>query len=57
MKDLHYFLGLEVWKTNGEIFLGQGRYAMEILKKFRMVDCRPMSTPMITNLRKIDSRK
>ena len=35
MKDLglmHYFLGMEVWQTNGEIFLGQGKYCIEILK-------------------------
>ena len=52
MKDLrqmHYFLGLEVWQQKGEIFLGQGRYATEILKRFRIEDCRPMATPMITN--------
>lgn len=52
MKDLglmHYFLGLEVWQSDGEIFLGQGSYAMEILKRFRMEDCRPMSTPMVMN--------
>ena len=51
LKDLgqmHYFLGLEVWQQKGEIFLGQGRYATEILKRFRMEDCRPMATPMIT---------
>jgi hypothetical protein len=39
MKDLgimHYFLGLEVWQRDGEIFLGQGKYTMEILKRFRM---------------------
>lgn len=39
MKDLglmHYFLGLEVWQKDGEIFLGQGRYATNILKRFRM---------------------
>jgi len=33
MKDMglmHYFLGLEVWQKNGEILLGQGRYATEI---------------------------
>lgn len=42
MKDLgrmHYFLGLEVWQQKGEIFLGQGRYAIEILKRFGMGDC------------------
>eukprot|EP00253_Pinus_taeda_P018017 PITA_18017 len=58
IKDLglmHYLLGLEVWQKNGEIFLGQGRYAIEILKRFKMQDCRPMATPMITNWKKIDA--
>ena len=58
MKDLglmHYFLGLEVWQQKGEIFLGQGRYATETLKRFKMEDCRPMATPMITNWKKIDT--
>eukprot|EP00253_Pinus_taeda_P034518 PITA_34518 len=58
MKDLgqmHYFMGLEVWQQKGEIFLGQGRYATEILKRFRIQDCRPMATPMITNWKKIDA--
>eukprot|EP00253_Pinus_taeda_P035544 PITA_35544 len=52
MKDLgrmHYFLGLEVWQQKGEIFLGQGRYATKILKRFGMGDCRPMATPVIIN--------
>ena len=33
MKDLglmHYFIGLEVWKSSEEIFLNQGKYAVEI---------------------------
>eukprot|EP00253_Pinus_taeda_P010535 PITA_10535 len=58
MKDLgrmHYLLGLEVWQQKGEIFLGQGRYAIEIPKRFGMGDCRPMATPMITNWKKIDA--
>jgi hypothetical protein len=56
MKDIglmHYFLGLEVWKVLREIFLGQGKYGVEILKRFEMEDCRPMATPMITNLKNI----
>eukprot|EP00253_Pinus_taeda_P009141 PITA_09141 len=52
---MHYFLGLEVWKKNGYIFLGQGRYTTKILKRFRMQDCRPMATPMITNWKKINA--
>jgi hypothetical protein len=40
MKDLglmHYFLGLEVWQSPKKIFLNQGKYAIEILKKFDML--------------------
>eukprot|EP00253_Pinus_taeda_P014248 PITA_14248 len=58
IKDLgqmNYFLGLEVWKQKGEIFLGQGRYATEILKRFRMPDYTPMATLMITNWKNIDA--
>jgi hypothetical protein len=39
MKDLgllHYFLGLEVWKHDGRFFLGQGKYIVEILRRFKM---------------------
>eukprot|EP00253_Pinus_taeda_P033966 PITA_33966 len=60
MKDLgrmHYFLGLEVWQQKGEIFLGQGRYATDILKIFKMEDCKPMATPIISNRKKIDASK
>ena len=50
---MHYFLGLEVWQELGHIFLGQGKYAVDILRRFRTEDCRPMSTPMITNRKKL----
>jgi hypothetical protein len=33
-----------------EIFLEQGKYAVEILRRFRMMDCKSMTTPMTTNL-------
>ena len=42
MKDLglmHYLLGLEVWQSPKKIFLNQGKYAAEILKRFDMVYC------------------
>jgi hypothetical protein len=54
MKDLglmHYFLGLEVWKSPRKIFLNQGKYAAEILKRFDMLECKAMNTPMETNLK------
>ena len=53
MKDLgmmHYFQGLEVWQYLDEIFLNQGKYAVEILKRFGMMDCKAMTTLMTTNL-------
>ena len=49
MKDLgmmHYFLGMEVWQNVNEVSLGQGKYAVEILKRFGMMDCKDMATPM-----------
>jgi hypothetical protein len=52
MKDLgqmHYFLGLEVWQNPSGICLSQGKYAVEILKRFGMMDCKSMTTPMTTN--------
>ena len=33
---LHYFLGLEIWQREGELFVSQGKYAREILEKFHM---------------------
>ena len=52
---MHYFLGMEVWQEEGHIFLGQGKYAVDILSRFQMEDCRPMSTPMITNWKKLSA--
>eukprot|EP00253_Pinus_taeda_P032121 PITA_32121 len=50
---MHYFLGLEVWQEDGHIFLGQGKYEGDILRRFRMEDCKPVATPMITNWKKL----
>ena len=48
---LHYFLGLEVWQNLEGIFLNQGEYVVEILKKFDILECKSMATPMDTNLK------
>ena len=52
MKDfgmMHYLLGLEEWKYPHNIFLNQGKYAVEILKIFGMMDCKAMTTLMTIN--------
>ena len=48
MKDLglmHYFLGLKVWQSPKGIFLNQGKYVVEILKIFDMLDYKSITTP------------
>jgi hypothetical protein len=37
MKDIgmmHYFLGLEIWQEPGHVFLGHGRYVVNIPRRF-----------------------
>jgi hypothetical protein len=52
MKDLmHYLSCLEVWQSPEKIFLNQGKYAIEILKRFEMLECKSMNTPMETKLK------
>ena len=54
MNDLgmmHYFLGMEVWKNMDGISLGQGKYTIEIHKRFGMMECKAMTTPMASNLK------
>jgi hypothetical protein len=46
---MHYFLGLDVWQQDGRFFLGQGKYTLDILCRFKMIDCRLMSMPLVTN--------
>jgi hypothetical protein len=59
MKDLglvHYFLGLKLWQKHGEIFISQSKYAVDVLRKFGMLDCKSMTTHMISNLKKLDDQ-
>jgi hypothetical protein len=54
MKDLglmNYLLVIEVWQSPKRIFLDQGKYTVEILKKFDMLECKSMNTPMEAKLK------
>ena len=49
MKDLgnlHYFLGIKVIRTPKGILISQRHYMLSILFKFRMADCKSVSTPL-----------
>ena len=48
---MHYFIGIEVWQNADGISLCQGKYAVEILKKFRILDFKVIATPMASNLK------
>eukprot|EP00253_Pinus_taeda_P018181 PITA_18181 len=50
MKDMglmQYFLGMEVWQKDGELFVSKGKYTNEILRRFPMEKCKPMQTPLV----------
>lgn len=49
--ELHYFLGIEVWQKEDGIFISQAKYTWDILKKFRMLSCNPMETPLEVGLK------
>ncbi|MCP4491938.1 MAG: DDE-type integrase/transposase/recombinase [Gammaproteobacteria bacterium] len=57
MKDLgelHYFLGVKVQQNlNGSIWLGQEKYMENMLQKYNMDSCNPVSTPMEVNNNKL----
>ena len=39
-----------MWKSTDGIFLGQGKYAVESLKRFGMMYCKAITTNMSLNL-------
>jgi hypothetical protein len=46
---LHYFLGIEVAYSTQGIYLSQRKYALDLLKETRMMDCQPAATPIEQN--------
>ena len=46
--ELSYFLGLQVSQRNDGLVISQVKYVKELLKKFGMAECKPVSTPMPT---------
>ena len=46
MGHLRYYLGIEVTQHPKYLFLSQKKYVGELLNKFCMTECNPISTPM-----------
>lgn len=51
LEELHYCLGLEVWRDYGQTFRTQWKYVIRLLKKFRMEQCKAASVPLQQNLK------
>jgi hypothetical protein len=37
--------------STGDVFLEQGNYTVKILKRFQMLGCKTLATPMVPNLK------
>ncbi|KAG8499389.1 hypothetical protein CXB51_005989 [Gossypium anomalum] len=46
-----YFLGMEVSQKQGGIFLKQKSFALKVLTKFSMLNCKPTPTPIAAGLK------
>ncbi|MCO5559846.1 hypothetical protein L7F22_013450 [Adiantum nelumboides] len=49
--ELRYFLGIEMIRNEGGIWLSQKKYGLDMLMKYGMADCKPILTPLDQNLK------
>jgi hypothetical protein len=50
MGELTFFLGIQVNQTKQGTFLHQAKYMKDLMKKFNIVELKPVSTPMSTTM-------
>jgi hypothetical protein len=46
LSPLHYFLDIEVQKTDQGLCLSQKKYTADLLEQVGMIQCKPVSTPL-----------
>jgi hypothetical protein len=47
--ELTFFLGFQVKQMREGIFISQEKYTKDLLKRFKMEECKPIKTPMPSN--------
>ena len=55
MKELHYFLGIQVIRTPAGIMISQRHYILNLLYKFGMAECKSVATLLDRNIKLGDS--
>ncbi|GJV31203.1 retrovirus-related pol polyprotein from transposon TNT 1-94 [Tanacetum coccineum] len=51
MRELNFFLGLQIKQMEDKIFFNQSKYIKEMLKKFGLEDSKPTKMPMSTEIK------
>ncbi|WVZ88670.1 hypothetical protein U9M48_035162 [Paspalum notatum var. saurae] len=49
--ELTFFLGFQIKQLREGTFIYQEKYTRDLLKRFKMDDCKPIETPMATNIK------
>ncbi|WVZ75656.1 LOW QUALITY PROTEIN: hypothetical protein U9M48_023691 [Paspalum notatum var. saurae] len=49
--ELTFFLGFQIKQLREGTFIYQEKYTRDLLKRFQMDDCKPIETPMATNIK------
>ena len=52
---LHWFLGMQILRSENMITIDQERYIESVLEQFNMSDCKPMATPGEVNVKLVNS--
>jgi hypothetical protein len=53
---LHFFLGLEISQDATGIKVSQSKYALDLLERFHMIDCKSTPTPFLSGVKLEDGR-
>ena len=53
---LKYFLGIEITQSKFSVVMNQRKYTLEILKESRMLDCKPVDTPIDPNVKLVQGQ-
>ena len=48
---LKYLLGIEIAQSNFDVVMSYRKYVLDILEEIGMLDCKPVDTPMDSNIK------